>query len=95
VAFVEVAAVDYREALASVRRMLEQAGSAAAVDLAELRARRHHVLALAAQGKAIGSARGGAAALSEHMDSLITRIATELAEALDPAPLPGEAPAAA
>src|SRR5205807_10176846 len=44
---VEVASFDYREALASVRTMLAEAGSAAAVEIAEVRARRHHVLAVA------------------------------------------------
>ena len=62
--------------------------------IAELRARRHHVLAVAARGKTFGDARGGAVALSHDLESIILRIATELTEALDPAPLAGEYPAA-
>lgn len=93
-ALVEVASFDYRDALASVRRMLEEAGGAAAVGVAELRARRHHVLAVAARGRSFGDARGGAAALSEDLESLVLRIATELAEtAVDAAPR--DSPAAA
>lgn len=93
-ALIEVAAVEYRDALASVRRMLERAGSAKAVEVEELRARRHHVLAVAARGAAFAQATGGALALSPDVESLLSRIAIELVE--EPAAQPtGKTPAAA
>jgi hypothetical protein len=96
VAIVEVAAVEYREALQSVRRMLERAGSAKAVELEELRARRAHVLAIAARGASFAEARGLAAPpLSPDVESLLARIATELVEASAAAPAPATTPAAA
>lgn len=83
VAIVEVAAVEYREALRAVREMLERAGSAAAVDAGELRARRAAVLAVAARGAARGIA------LSPDMTSLLERLANE------PVEVEGGAPASA
>ena len=82
---VEVAAVDFREALSAVRELLERAGSARAVELAELRARRHAIMAVAARGRGFG------AELSPDMEGLMMRLATELVDAAEaPAPAPAE-----
>lgn len=83
---VEVASVEYRDALRAVRDMLERAGSARAVAAEDLRARRFDVMALATRAGRFGAA----VELSPDMEALLARLAVELG----PEPAPG-APAAA
>jgi hypothetical protein len=74
---------DYRASLAAVRQMLERAGSARAVDEAELRARRVDVLTVVARQRAVvaglGSLAGCAPGLSPDMEALLSRLDQHLA----------------